>query len=76
MSTKKDSLISSYINTKEGREKLAASMASPLRGHFVVPGPVRLNIICPVYLDVVYDLQLHAVTIGDDEHKVLEIMDS
>lgn len=63
-------LIDQHVHTNEGRRKLAQMTIAPFRRGEM------LSSICPICGSIVYDLIRHAVNIGDDEHKIMEVMDS
>ena len=67
----KSRIVSEYLASKEGREKLIEAMARPLRGP-------RDYVDCPVCGQSVAksELKEHAASVGDEGHAVLEVMES
>jgi hypothetical protein len=63
----KNKIISSALQTADGRKKLAQAMIQPLR---------RKRVDCPVCNESVYDLREHAISKTDDEHKVLVVLET
>jgi len=71
----KEKLISNFINSAQGRQKLAQSMAQPLRTTKDYNGGW---VICPACGETVWSSQLatHASAFNDVEHTVVEVMES
>lgn len=55
------------FSTLQGKRKLAESMVQPRRGR---------GKECPVCGCLTTDLPAHAVRMGDDVHRVMEVMES